>query len=94
MVATKFALEEVGAQRSPKKAPENIAPAVTFRSTPPPFAKTINTTPIVPTVPKLVPKVKETMQDNINANNMKILRNNYLWFHSKRKMELFRKPSK
>ena len=71
--ATRLALEEVGEHRSPKYAPEMMAPAARFKSTWPLLAKTINTTPIVPKVPKLVPRMKETRQVSKNARRMKKL---------------------
>ena len=54
-VATRLALEEAGAVRSPKYAPLSTAPAINAGGTPPDRARVIRMTPTVPTTPKLVP---------------------------------------
>jgi len=69
--ATKMALDETGEHLSPKNEPEMIAPAAALVLTPPPFASTMSTTPMVPMVPKLVPRANETRHDNKNANKIK-----------------------
>ena len=53
--ATSAAEEDAGEQRSPKYAPDKIAPAVTASLTPPERASAISTIPAVPITPKDVP---------------------------------------
>ena len=54
--ATSAAEEDAGEHRSPKYAPERIAPAVTASLTPPERASAISTIPAVPITPKEVPR--------------------------------------
>ena len=64
---TKIALEDIGEQRSPKYAPDIMAPVTRGRSMSPALAITMRATPMVLTVPRDVPKRKETKEVIIKA---------------------------
>ena len=71
MAATRLALEEIGEHLSPQKAPARTAPAVIGTLTPPLRARIIITTPIVPAVPKELPRMRAIKQVMRKAHRIK-----------------------
>ena len=61
----------MGEHLSPKYRPEIIAPPTITVLISKDFAIVIHTIPIVPTVPKDVPVIKDIAEHNKNANNIK-----------------------
>ena len=69
---TKRVLVDTGEQRSPKKAPDMIAPPAITGLTPIVWAMAIQIAPMVAAVPKAVPIRKDTRQFNKKARRIKM----------------------
>ena len=70
---TNIALEDIGEQRSPKKIPDNMAPAVSSGFNPAAFEIIMQITPMVLLVPKEVPVKNDIIQHKRKVHNTKYL---------------------